>query len=78
MTINFADLCELIEMAVLYERIIITAPFVPPEVTLPESMVPGLIGSPLEVMMAEGIITSPIIEGVIPSNDESGIVRWSR
>lgn len=53
--INFADLCELIEMTVLHERIVMT--------------LPTLEGSQLDAMLDDGIVTSTMYADATPSDE---------
>jgi hypothetical protein len=53
--INFADLCEFIEMAVLHERIIMT--------------LAAFQDSPLEVMVDEGVVTATMFKNATPPGE---------
>ena len=55
--INFADLCELIEMAVLHDRIVMT--------------LPTFQDSALQVMLDEGIVTSTMFKDATPPDEAS-------
>ncbi len=55
--ISFADLCELIEMAVLHDRIVMT--------------VPNFQDSALQVLLDAGIVTSTMFKDATPSDEAS-------
>lgn len=53
--INFADLCELIEMCVIHDRIVMT--------------LPTFRNSPLEDLLSEGIVTSTMFKDATPLDE---------
>lgn len=55
--INFADLCELIEMCTIHERIVMT--------------LPTFQDSPLEILLSESVVTSTMFKDATPP-DEAG------
>lgn len=52
--INFADLCNLIEMLIIHERIVMT--------------IPALVDSPLQSLVDNGVITSTMFKDATPTN----------